>query len=479
MQEIRLDNPFVDLHSAFDFLHLDVLVGSMRAFAEAGADVCVTAMFGPAGTIQKSQQEIERLREAILDKNLHWFSRYRVVDGYNVYGGRSRLAWHGQSNADVMRREMEIFDVMTANRDKRVWAIAQGNELHVKDDNIPELVVVQTNKPGPLEGGKWPYLGGQEAISKMTLAKGMQVNLFASEREGLTSPLAIRWDPAGRMYVTVTTTYPHVFPGDVPNDKIIVLEDTNGDGRVDKSTVFAEGLNIPTGLELGDGGVYVGQNTELLFLQDTDGDGKADRREVLYHGFLEGNPQHRMSGFTWGMDGWLYGAHGNSVEGKIKLAKRDEYVNANNRDFRIRPDEGLLDPQSGVSQYGRNRDDWDNWFGNANSNPMYQFVLADHYLRRNELVAAENGRVNVAEQAGVAEVFPRSRTIARYNDLYAANRFTSACSTIVYRDELFGPHFIGNTFVSEPVHNLVHREVMQASGFSFSVDSAPGSTTRI
>ncbi len=114
---------------------------------------------------------------------------------------------------------------------------------------------------------------------------------------------------------------------------------------------------------------------------------------MLYSGFLEGNPQHRVNGFKWGMDGWLYGAHGDSVGGKIKLAKTGETVNANGRDFRIRPDEGLLDPQSGESQYGRNRDDWGNWFGNANSNPMYQFVLADHYLRRND----ESGRGRLAQ----------------------------------------------------------------------------------
>ncbi len=98
---------------------------------------------------------------------------------------------------------------------------------------------------------------------------------------------------------------------------------------------------------------------------------------------------------------------------------------------------------------------------------MYQFVLADHYLRRNKFVSAPNGKLDVPEQAGAAEVFPRSRTIARYNDLYAANRFTSANSTIVYRDDLFGPAFEGNAFISEPVHNLVHREVMRRDGLLF------------
>ncbi len=216
-------------------------------------------------------------------------------------------------------------------------------------------------------------------------------------------------------------------------------------------------------------GALVTAAPDILYAEDTDGDGKADKREVLYHGFLEGNPQHRVNSLRWGLDGWVYCAHGDAKGGEIELRKLGEgkTAGANNRDFRIRPDEGLLDPQSGTSQFGRSRDDWDNWFGNSNSNPMYQYVLADHYLRRNPHVPAANGRVNVSEQPGAAEVFPASRTIARFNDLYAANRFTSANSTIVYRDELFGPAFVDNAFVSEPVHNLVHREIMRPEGLEF------------
>ena len=125
-------------------------------------------------------------------------------------------------------------------------------------------------------------------LVSFTVPDGMQVNLFASEADGLTNPIAIRWDTAGRAYVTVTTTYPHVFPGDVPNDKIIVLEDADHDGVAERSTVFADGLNIPTAMELGDGGVYVGQGRELLFLKDTDGDGRADTRRVVLSGFGTG-----------------------------------------------------------------------------------------------------------------------------------------------------------------------------------------------
>ncbi len=183
-----------------------------------------------------------------------------------------------------------------------------------------------------------------------------------------------------------------------------------------------------------------------------------------------------MNGLKWGFDGWLYGAHGEAVGGKIELRRAGGTVNANGRDFRIQPDRGLLDPQAGASQYGRNRDDWGNWFGNTNSEPMFQYVLDDDYLRRNEHVAAIDGRDQVSENPGAAEVFPRSRTLARFNDLYAANRFTSCNSTIVYRDDFFGPAFEGNAFMSEPVHNLVHREIMRPDGVTFTSRRADDET---
>ena len=113
---------------------------------------------------------------------------------------------------------------------------------------------------------------------------GFEVNLFAAEPM-LVNPIHMTWDPQGRLWVCCSTSYPQLRPGELPNDQIVVLEDTDQDGRADKSTVFADGLYVPTGLELGDGGVYVANAPDLLFLKDTDGDGRADLREVVLTGF--------------------------------------------------------------------------------------------------------------------------------------------------------------------------------------------------
>ncbi len=281
-------------------------------------------------------------------------------------------------------------------------------------------------------------------------------------------PIAMAWGPDGRLWVVEMGDYPRGVDGRGGQGGVVrFLEDADGDGRYDRSTVFLDGLGFPNGVAPWRKGVLITCSPDIIYAEDTDGDGRADKREVLYHGFTQGNPQHRMNGLKWGFDGWLYGAHGDAVDGKIELRRAGGTANANGRDFRIRPDEGLLDPQSGTAQFGRNRDDWGNWFGNTNSDPMFQYVLDDDYLRRNEHVAAIDGRDQVSENPGAAEVFPRSRTLARFNDLYAANRFTSCNSTIVYRDDLFGPAFEGNAFMSEPVHNLVHREIMRPDGLTF------------
>ncbi len=137
------------------------------------------------------------------------------------------------------------------------------------------------------------------------LAPGLEVNLFASEPM-IHKPIQMAWDEKGRLWVASSAIYPHIKPGQTETDKIIVLEDTNDDGKADKSTVFYEGLLIPTGILPGDGGAYVANSTELLFMKDTDGDGRADTKEVLLSGFGTEDTHHILHGFKRGPDGCLY-----------------------------------------------------------------------------------------------------------------------------------------------------------------------------
>src|SRR5262249_5108686 len=137
------------------------------------------------------------------------------------------------------------------------------------------------------------------------VAPGFEVNLFAADPL-LAKPIQMNFDPAGRLWVACSEAYPQIKPGAKQNDKIVILEDTKGVGKADNVTVFAEGLLIPTGLESGDGGVYVVDSTDLLHLSDTKGTGKADKRRVVLSGFGTEDTHHMVHTLRWGPDGMLY-----------------------------------------------------------------------------------------------------------------------------------------------------------------------------
>jgi putative heme-binding domain-containing protein len=137
------------------------------------------------------------------------------------------------------------------------------------------------------------------------VADGFEVNLFAADPL-LAKPIQMNFDPAGRLWVASSAVYPQIQPGQKADDKIIILEDTKGEGKADRVTVFADGLLIPTGVEPGDGGAYVADSTDLLHLADTKGTGKADKRRVLLSGFGTEDTHHILHTFRWGPDGMLY-----------------------------------------------------------------------------------------------------------------------------------------------------------------------------
>ncbi|GAA4440040.1 DUF7133 domain-containing protein [Bremerella cremea] len=278
---------------------------------KAIAEAIVPQLFGQAAPASDTP-EVAKLRDAVLEKNYYWFSRYRVVDGYNVYGGRSKLAWFGQSNADVMLREMEIFDVMTANRDARVWAIAQGGDLEVKDDNIPEELVVKSNRDGDMADGKFSYRTAEEGLKKLELYKGLEANVFASEEmfPELINPVQLAVDPDGNMYASVWPSYPHWNPTEPRTDRIVCLPDDNGDGVADRCVVFADGLNSVTGFEFWGGGMLVASLPELWFLKDTDGDLKADVKIRVLQGLSSADSHHSANAMVLGPDGWIYWSRG-------------------------------------------------------------------------------------------------------------------------------------------------------------------------
>ena len=224
----------------------------------------------------------------------------------NKFGGKTFATTLGHANA---------FDLDPVNRllvNGIHWTL--GKAVNV---SAGRLKTEQANRRMNRPVGELGDYDPENERRSFEMLDGFEANLWAAEPM-LVNPIHMTWDPDGRLWVCCSPTYPQVKPGEIPNDQIIVLEDTDNDGQADKSTVFADGLYVPTGLELGDGGVYVANAPDLLFLKDTDGDLQADVREVVLTGFATEDNHHSISAWRWGPGGWLYFQEGTFMHSQVE-----------------------------------------------------------------------------------------------------------------------------------------------------------------
>ncbi|HTU93746.1 MAG TPA: PVC-type heme-binding CxxCH protein [Gemmataceae bacterium] len=337
-------------------------------------------------TRESEVKKWEKLRQAVLDKNFYWFSRYRTLDGYNVYGGRAFEKYADkQSNYEDQQREMEILDVMTSNRDKRIWAVAQGKDFTVEDSNTPPFIPVKTNKPGNGPNGEHIYLDGETAIQRMTLGKDFKINLFASEKKfpELAKPVQMQFDAKGRLWVAVWPSYPHWKPKEEMSDKILIFEDADGDGKADKTTVFADRLHCPTGFEFYNGGVLVAQAPDLMFLKDTDGDGKADRRVRVLSGLDSADSHHTSNSFALDPGGALYFQEGTFHHTQVETPYGPPRRCVNAGVFRYEPRAQKFDVYVTFPFANPHGHVWDRWgedfvFDGTGANPYHGALFSGH-----------------------------------------------------------------------------------------------------
>ena len=318
-----------------------------------------------------------------------------------------------------------------------------------------------------------PPKSPEEALASFRVRPGFRVELVAAEPV-VVDPVAFDWGADGRLWVVEMRDYPLGLDGKgQPGGVIKVLDDLDGDGRYEKATTFLDGIAFPSGVMPWKKGALIAAAPDIFYAEDTDGDGKADVRKVLFTGFTEGNQQHRVNGFEWGLDGWIYAANGDSG-GKVKSMATGKTVSISGRDIRFKPDTGELETVSAQTQFGRRRDDWGNWFGNNNPTWLWHVTIPEHYLRRNPQLAVKSVRHVLANYPDSTRVFPASATMVRPNQPWSVNHVTSGCSPTPYRDDLFGPEFATSVFISEPVHNSVHREVLERDGSGFTSHRAKG-----
>ncbi len=318
-----------------------------------------------------------------------------------------------------------------------------------------------------------PATSPEDGLASIQVRPGFHVELVAAEPV-VIDPVAFDWDAAGRLWVVEMRDYPSGMDGKgKPGGVIKVIEDSDGDGRYDQAVPFIEEIGFPSSLMPWRNGVLIAAAPDILYAEDTNGDGRADVRKALFTGFNPGNQQHRINGFQLGLDGWVYAANGDSG-GRVKSVATGKEMDIRGRDIRFKPDTGEMETVSASTQYGRRRDDWGNWFGNNNPTWLWHVTLPEHYLRRNPKLAVRSVKNVLANYDDSTRVFPISPEAVRPNQPWSINNVTSACSPTPYRDSLFGPDFATSVFVSEPVHNAVHREVLEPDGETFTSHRAKG-----
>ena len=251
---------------------------------------------------------------AVQDKNWHWHNRFRATDGNDVWGTRSVLTFvDGQSNADVLKHELKMLDVMTANRDRVIWAASEGKKIAADDSNVPPPVHVKSNVGGLSKSsnaekeGSVDYLSPEESIAKIKVPEGFELNVFASETQfpDLANPVQMQVDAKGRLWAASWNSYPKWEPLKQMKDSLMIFEDTDRDGVADRRKIFAH-VHNPLGFEFWGGGVVVTSGPDLLFLKDTDGDDKADVRYPILQGLGTSDTHHAANNLIYGPDGGIY-----------------------------------------------------------------------------------------------------------------------------------------------------------------------------
>jgi putative membrane-bound dehydrogenase-like protein len=306
-------------------------------------------------------------------------------------------------------------------------------------------------------------LSPEDALKRMEVTDEFVVEQVVSEPL-IQDPVNFAFDNKGRLWVVEMRDYPL---GTSDGGCIKVLSDTNQDGQMDSSQVFLDRLKYPNSVFPYRDGAIVACAPEVFFAADRDGDGYAEYREDLILGFPQTNPQHRVNGFTFGLDGKLYFSSGEDAT-SIRVAGSAEPIRASGRDLAFDLETRQLEVVSGPTQYIRGRDDWDRWFGNTNNEPIYQYVIDERYQQRSGRSINDSFRKFLTSPAVGPRVFPLSSADGRFNDVFSANRFTSACSSVICRTRHCGDDMVDAAMICEPVHNLIHRLKLVSSGASLS-----------
>ncbi|TWU06112.1 PVC-type heme-binding CxxCH protein [Stieleria varia] len=305
----------------------------------------------------------------------------------------------------------------------------------------------------------------QDSLGSFEIAQSLRLELFAAEPL-VMDPVAITFDPQGRMFVVEYGDYPTGPPeGEPPLSRVVLIEDTDDDGRADQRTVFADGLNFCHSAMPYRGGLLIGEQTRIVHLVDTDGDDIADVRNVLFDGFTPAHPQMQIGNPRWGIDNWV---HCNYGPGKIvSSASPDEAVEMPRRDFLFDPRTLRFRADGGWGQFGNTVDRWGNRFYCTNRNPIITTTLTPEIAARNPFHLVSRMSYDVAPSGGDSRVYPLIEMKSNY--LSHAGTHTAACGVTALTGDALGKDtsdrpYQDSVFVCEPIGHLVTRSVIDREG---------------
>lgn len=304
------------------------------------------------------------------------------------------------------------------------------------------------------------------AVKLFQLDSELTIELVAAEPD-VIDPVALAFDEAGRMYVVENRGYPSgPGEGEPPAGTIALLEDGNGDGRYDRRSTFAEGLNFPNGIMAWRGGVLVTDAPYIYFLKDADGDGRADKREIILQGFAEGgSTQLRVSHPTLALDNWIYLTNGLSGGEVFSPATPEKKIKMGGLDLRFHPITGAIETTAGQAQFGLSFNDRGLKFVCSNRKHIEHVVLQPGDLARNPLLGWTQTVAAIPDHGEAAQIYALSE--ARTTAYSHAGTFTAACGLVIYRGTALPSEYYGNGFVCDPTGNLIHRDVLVPSGATY------------
>ncbi|MEN9574640.1 MAG: hypothetical protein RL514_2495 [Verrucomicrobiota bacterium] len=333
---------------------------------------------------------------------------------------------------------------------------------------------------------RFPAVEPTNAAATFQVKKGFRLELVAAEPL-VNSPVTMAFDEHGRLYVVEMIDYSERRDESPHAGRIRLLEDTDGDGKFDKSTVFADNLPWPTAVICYGGGIFIGATPDIIWLKDTNGDGKADERKVVFTGFGSGaarlNVQALINSFNWGLDNRIHGATGPIGGNAVKSTATNggPALDLRGRDFNFDPRNLKLQPESGGGQYGLSFDSQGRKFVCSNSDHLQQVLFDLRYATRNPAFPLPSPRLSIAADGPAAEVFRLSpdepwrivRTRWRISGVVpgmvegggrVSGYFTGATGATIYRGDAYGPEFVDNAFIGDAGGNLVHRKVLSPNG---------------